>query len=124
MPSRLKTRHLNSVLILGVSVTLLFQNCSQPMDPASSSSFSLSDGMPFGFQATLDTISYMSCSEIKAAVEPRAYFSYRAGAYTNYTSGLTLTDLFRQTTVRYENTQRAQVLADGGNALFSLSIRS
>lgn len=125
MSRRLKLRHAIGALLIGVLMT--YQNCSQAPESTSDSTSSYVSGLPFAYSSKVDTIAYMSCSEIKNTVEPRAYFSYRLGAYNNSTGGITLTDGFRQDTRFYSTTERGQALnasSLNGNTRLNLSIRS
>lgn len=125
MFSRFKLRHAVGVVLIALLMT--YQNCSQAPDSVSTSKSSYVSGLPFAYASKIDTIAYMSCSEIKQPVEPRAYFSYRLGAYNNTTGGVTLTDEFRSSTQYYSTTQRAQALASSDlntGARLNLSVRS
>ena len=129
MLSRLKLRYIAALFCVGL--LLSFQNCGQAPEPTmmnSPSAFQAS--LPFAYRARLDTIAYMSCSEIKANVEKRAYFSFRAGAYDNQSfrpSGVSLTEEFVNKTTYNNTEQRARALqssvVNSGTQL-NLSIRS
>lgn len=126
MPPRLKTRH--SALAVVIGAFLLFQNCAQaPEEGSLLTSSSISDSVPHAFDAQLDTIAHMSCSEIKTNIEKRAYFSYRAGSYNPATGGLTLSTAYRNYTNLYNPTERGRLLstsAANSNSRLTLSIRS
>lgn len=129
MPSSLKTRHV--LAVAGISIFLSFQNCAQPPDASesSASSSSFEDGLPLAYDFKLDTISHMSCSQMGAgenSVEPRAYYTFRAGAYNNATGGLSITSAFREATRFYSPAARAAALANSsinGNTGFHLALR-
>ncbi len=125
MPARLQKRHF--VVLAGISLLLSFQNCAPPAaDSGLNSASSYQSKLPFAYQPVLDTIAYMSCSEISAAVEPRAYFSFRAGAYNPQTGGISISDAFRDATSYYTPTDRARAFAESdlnGNTRLTLSIR-
>lgn len=117
MPSRLNMRH--AAMVATVGILLLYQNCAQaPSDEGTNSQASYQESLPFGYKATLDTVSFMSCLDIQDPVEKRAYFTLRVGAYANQTlktdgsqnapSGLTMTDEFRAATSYYTATDRAR----------------
>jgi hypothetical protein len=111
--------------VLGMILT--YQNCAQTPDSTSNSASSYASSLPFAYSAQIDTIGYMSCSEIKTAVEPRAYFSFRVGAYDPSTGGLKLTDDFQRATRFYSTQQKAQALAQSDlnkGARLTVSIRS
>lgn len=127
MIKSLKSRRL--LYVSGVAVLLLYQNCAQTPDDASSfDSQSYTDTLPFAYDAKIDTIGYMSCSDMtNTSYEPRAYFTFRAGAYNSTTGGLGMTSDFRTQTQYYTNTDRGQALASSSlnaNTLLSLSVRS
>ena len=124
MSPGLKLRH--GLLIVAVGGLLLFQNCAQPPDSSSTNSASsYEEGLPFAFKESLDTVAYMSCSDITADVEKRAYFTFRAGAY-GPNSGLSMRKDFYDKTRFYTVTERARALGASdlnGNTLFNFSIR-
>ncbi len=127
MRPSLKMRQAFAVAVLGM--ILVFQNCSQ-VDPNSSSDLSSSavdDGLPLAFDAKIDTLSYMSCSQMTGStVEKRAYYSFRAGAYNPSTGGLALTNEFRQATRFYDPAGRARLFANStlnSNTRLTLSVR-
>lgn len=135
MPSRLNMRH--AAMVATVGILLLYQNCAQaPSDEGTNSQASYQESLPFGYKATLDTVSFMSCLDIQDPVEKRAYFTLRVGAYANQTlktdgsqnapSGLTMTDEFRAATSYYTATDRARSFSQSSKnagARLSLSIR-
>lgn len=130
MSHGLKTRHAIAASVIGIF--LLFQNCAQ-VDQGTNSSGSTGNtfetGLPFAYDAKLDTLSYMSCSQMvdqAASVEQRAYYSYRGGAYNPATGGLKMTDEFRQATRFYAPADRARLFAGSdknASTKLSLSIR-
>ncbi len=124
MSPSLKLRHAFFAVICGV--LLLFQNCAQPPENNSAVS-SFADKLPIAVDVQLDTIAYMSCSNIKDPVEKRAYFTIRAGAYTPGKSGLQMREDFRKATEYYGATDRAKLFASSaanGDTRLNLSIRS
>lgn len=124
MSPSLKMRHGVFAVVCGLLLT--FQNCAQPPEQNSNIS-SFADKIPIAADINLDTISYMSCSNIKDAVEKRAYFTIRAGAYGPGTSGLALRTDFREATKYYSATDRARQFsssAANSDTLVNLSIRS
>lgn len=130
MPDRLKWRH---GLLVGVAAgLLLFQNCSQPEDDQSSlSSNQGATGymaqLPPAYEAKVDTVSHMSCSNITENLPRRAYFTYRVGAYSNLSSGLTLSQAYRDATRFYNAQDRAEGLQQStanSNTRLNLAIRS
>jgi hypothetical protein len=130
MSQGLKMRHAIAASVLGV--LLLFQNCSQVDQGAAnsaSSSSTFEQGLPFAYDAKLDTISYMSCSQMADqanSIEKRAYYTFRAGAYNNQTGGLAMTDEFRQATRFYKPADRARLFSSSdknASTRLSLSVR-
>jgi hypothetical protein len=132
MPGRLNLRH--GVLVGIAAFLLLFQNCSRPEDPQESSLSSTQSGaagyisqLPSAYEAKLDTLAHMSCSNITENLPRRAYFTYRAGAYSNLSGGLTMTQAFRDATRFYNAKQRAEALQQSlanANTRLNMAIRS
>lgn len=115
------------LMLFGICVLLTYQNCAQApdTDPNSTQS-SYEESLPFAYQERVDTIAYMSCSNIKSAVEPRAYFSLRVGAYDPTRGGLALTPEFYSATQYYATPDRARALSTSGlnqNTRLNLAIR-
>lgn len=108
---------------------LVFQNCSTPGEEGDGSNSSLSsytDGLPFAYKASLDTVSYMSCSRMKSSYEPRAFFTFRAGAYTNM-AGLEVTPEFLAATKYYSLQAKRSAFGDSlanSNTRLQLALRS
>ena len=124
MAKGLKKRHV--LVVAAAAMVLVFQNCAQSADSSLSNQSSQSVDLPFAYKAQVDTIAYMSCSEITNTVEQRAYFTFRAGAYNNNTGGLSITDDFRTKTLNYAATQRAKALSQSdlnANVRLNLAIR-
>lgn len=123
MPARLKTRHI--AVVVGIAALLAFQNCAEaPQQDAQDQAYT--SGLPLAYDAKIDTIGYMSCSNIQVSVDPRAYFSFRAGAYNNATGGLSITPEFLRSTQYYTPTDRSAQFASSdvnGNTNLTLSIR-
>lgn len=69
--------------VLAFAVLFLFQNCADSGPEKKDESSSLADTSPFPFDTTIDTLSYMSCSGTGTNANPRAYYTFRAGAYQN-----------------------------------------
>lgn len=125
MSQGLKMRQV--VLVSSLGLILLFQNCSQaPSESSEEASFEAS--LPFAYKASLDTISYMSCSGMSDnPPDKRGYYTIRAGAYNSATGGLSLTQEYRDKTKYYDHTQRSRLLSmsdKNANTYLSLSIRS
>lgn len=124
MSYRLNQRHVLAGLTVGV--LLAFQNCAQPVDDATLDESSFSDNLPFAYDVKVDTIAHMSCSDMASTFEPRAYFTFRAGAYTSK-GGLTLTPEFVSATKFYNNQQRANIMRESARnaaTMLSLSVRT
>lgn len=126
MPANLRSRHITFLTVL--AVLMLYQNCGQTSeDTTFNSASSYQESSPFAYDAKIDTLAYMSCSEMaEGSYEPRAYFTFRAGAYSSSTGGLGMTPAFRDYTKYYSNTDRANMLSQSSannNTLLSLSVR-
>lgn len=138
MSQSLKMRHVLTVACVGL--ILIFQNCAQTDSNSSGDFSSFEAQLPFAYTAKLDTISYMSCSNMadNPPSEKRGYFSIRAGAYgtctgttcapfTGTNAGLGITEDFRSAIKYYDNNQRRQIFSlssKSSNTLLSLSVRS
>lgn len=117
----------HALILAGICLLMIYQNCAEAPESNSETKSSYQAGLPWAFSEKVDTISYMSCSEIKAPVEPRAYYSFRVSAFNPNTGGLTLTDAFRNSTKYYSNTDRARVIGASeanANIRLNLSVRS
>lgn len=133
MAGRLSWKH--GVLLVAVTLVLSFQNCSQPAETSAdgSSNGGASTGgsyvanLPHAYEAKMDTIAHMSCSNVTVSLPRRSYFTYRVGAYSSSTGGLTLTRAFRDKTKYFSLEERVQALQQStanANTRLSLSIRS
>lgn len=123
MLKRLNVRHVFGVIALGT--ILIFQNCSDPTPSDQDSASSYTKDLPFAYKASLDTIAYMSCSRMAASYERRAFFTFRAGAYTPI-GGLGLNTDFAEATKYYTLTQKKQAFnesAKNANTRLQLAIR-
>jgi hypothetical protein len=126
MRKGLKKRHYIGGVIL---ISLMgFQNCSDTTDESQdlNSTSSYTQSLPFAYKASLDTISYMSCSRMSSNYEPRAFFTFRAGAYTP-SGGLQINPDFIDATKYYSLQAKADAFGESGanaNARLQLAIRS
>lgn len=85
-------------LLLSLSLTVLitFQNCADPLEFAGEDAIGQDIGIPFAFDVKVDTLSYMSCSNVDlTSFQPRAIYSFRARAHEPDRTGLRLSDAFR-----------------------------
>lgn len=106
---------------LTLAVLLLFQNCSD-MPEEKKDNASLGDSLPFPFETDIDTISYMSCSRTGNSVNPRAYYTFRVGAYQ--TGGIGLTSGFlSQTGSAAQRSDILQATTTNSGSFLQLSIR-
>jgi len=126
MTKGLKMRHFLSVTVLGV--LFFFQNCSSYEEPTTGMTGMASNisKLPFAYKASLDTISYMSCSRMKSDYERRAFYTLRAGAYTP-SYGLSVNPDFIEATKYYPLESKAQAFADSphsGSTRLQLALRS
>lgn len=113
------------LLAIVAAVILLFQNCADPLDLASEDALSYNNQLPFAFEATVDTLSYMSCSNVPASYESRALFTFRAGAFTSE-AGLRLSSAFHAQTGNFSVAQRAQALSESARnrqSILQMAIR-
>lgn len=98
--------------ILLLPALMVFQNCADPLELAEQDSLSVKDNLPFAFDTKIDTISYMSCSNIDITTfQPRAIYTFRAGAYGS-NSGIRLSSSFMDATANYADSERAKALFD------------
>lgn len=120
-PKSTKFLGLASVLIL--AVLLLFQNCADT-GPEQKDNSSFGDSAPFPFDATLDTISYMSCSGLGGTGNPRAYYTFRAGAYQN-NNGIGINQNFlNQITGAEQRVDIIQSAPSNAGSYLQLAVRS
>ncbi len=108
---RLKLRHLLSLVslfALVILVPMLYQNCSQPLADSADAS-SVAGAAPFAFESRVDHMAYMSCSNMPAGYDPAAYFTFRAGAYTDG-HGIRLNSAFVYETRNLVQADKAAVL--------------
>ncbi|MAV90929.1 MAG: hypothetical protein CL676_05870 [Bdellovibrionaceae bacterium] len=122
----LKVRHIVSLGVL--SSLFFFQNCSS-YDENSTGVTGFSSHiqqLPFAYKASLDTISYMSCSRMKSDYEKRAYFTFRAGAYTP-SYGLSMNKDYLEETKYYSLESKANALSSNPkntNTRLQLALRN
>lgn len=96
-------------LPLMLALVVLFQNCSeQPMSSSQLSSQAFKSA-PFAYDATVDTMAYMSCSQMNSSYDPRAFFTFKVGSYTAG-SGLSLTSAFTNAMKYYTSADRLKAL--------------
>ncbi len=118
---------LSASLAITVTVLFVFQNCADPLEfGAEDSLTSNGDTLPFAFEEKMDTLSYMSCSNIDvASFQPRAIYSFRIGAYKDG-NGLRLSEEFFNATKGLADSARAEALYNSEinrNASLQLSVR-
>ena len=101
---------LPSVVIILIFV---FQNCSEPLEISEQDSSSYLSTLPFAFDTELDTIAYMSCSNMGTDYNSRAYFTIRAGAYFSG-SGIKISDEYLQATSNFSPSRRVEGLQESG----------
>jgi hypothetical protein len=71
-------------MLSGLAMLVAFQNCTVPMTPADRSSTAEADKLDFAYDAKINQIAYMTCSNLTGdQYDKSAYFSIRAGAYDN-----------------------------------------
>lgn len=114
-----------SAFALTVLLLFVFQNCADPLDLANQDSTSFASTLPFAYDTEIDTIAYMSCSEMGTDYNPRAFFTIRAGGY-GVGSGLRLSGPYLSATSNFTPGQRADSLAQNetnANTVLQLSVR-
>lgn len=78
---------------LSLALVVFFQNCSdQGVDSLKLSSMAFK-AAPFAYDSNIDTLAYMSCSEMGTSYDARAFFSFKAGSYTA-ASGININSTF------------------------------
>jgi len=86
-----------STTIIGFSfgIVVLFQNCTRPVT-GTDSTMAAAAHVDFAYDATVDQIAYMSCSNMATgSYDQSAYFTFRAGAYRS--AGVGLNSAFQTT---------------------------
>jgi hypothetical protein len=126
MKARLKPRYIAGIAIVGLLFS--FQNCGQmSTSTGANSANSFSDSLPFAYDAKIDTLGYMSCSQmIDAIPNSRAYFTFRASAYSASSGGLNLRSDFLDKVSNMNATDRGNTLIRSQantNARLTLSMR-
>ncbi|MCB0411513.1 MAG: hypothetical protein KDD22_03250, partial [Bdellovibrionales bacterium] len=114
-------------LAIVVGVVTIFQNCAEPLEFAEQDAITMYNTLPFAYEEKVDTISYMSCSNIDPAVfQHRAIYSFRVGAY-GPNSGLRLSQAFQDSTEKFAMAEKTQTLFESPlnrGATLQLSIRN
>jgi hypothetical protein len=96
-----------------VSVGLLaYQNCSAPISSGLKSEDAMAASLPFAYDAQVDQLAYMSCSELASGYDASQYFMFRAGAY-GANAGLSLSTEFLNKTIGGYTAQRSALLDNG-----------
>jgi hypothetical protein len=99
--------------IVIMSGFLAFQNCSSTPTGSLFDAQDLStvaQEAPFAYDATVDQIAYMSCSEMDASYDHTVFFSLKAGAYTS--GGLRMSSAFKNFLLTLPTTDSAaEILA-------------
>lgn len=113
-----------------VASAVLLQNCTQPVAYDGPSELQkLAEELPFSYDAKIDQIAHLSCSDLKQdtnlSFSQSAYFTIRAGAYR--TGGLQLNDAFYATAGRKPIDKQAEILSlspANTQSVLQLSMRS
>ena len=114
-----------TAVCLSFLLLFVFQNCASSLDLASQDSPSFTNELDFAYDTEVDTIAYMSCSELNSDYNARALFSFRVGAHSG-NSGVRLTKAYLSATEYFTPSQRANALAESevnSNAILQLSVR-
>lgn len=103
---------MTALLVAGGFLVLGFQNCSQPVPVDSEEALKLAAAkVDFGYEATIDQISYMSCAVSRPGTfDAGAYYSFRVGAYR--TGGLRINDTFRAANGKKPPEKQAELLSE------------
>lgn len=96
-------------LPLFLATVILFQNCGEQGKSSSALASQAFKSTPFAYDATIDTMAYMSCSEMNSSYDPRAFFSFKVGAYTSG-AGLMLNSAFNNAMKYYPTRDRLTAL--------------
>lgn len=94
---------------LSLAVLIFFQNCAEQAADSSSYASKVFKSAPFAYDASVDTLAYMSCSEMNSNYDPRGYFTFKTGAYTS-ASGLSLTSTFTNYVRNFSTSERLTAL--------------
>jgi hypothetical protein len=115
-----------TVAVLAVLIPLFFQNCAEVLDPTQETGLaSVTESAPFAFESSIDQIAYMSCSNMPAGYDPKAFFTFKAGAY-GPTAGVRLTNSFNYAVRNLSQSDKATALANSKankDATLQLSLR-
>ncbi len=93
---------------LMLALVILFQNCSEQPGSSQLSSSLAFKSTPFAYDASIDTLAYMSCSNM-TSYDPRAFFTFKVGAYVAG-SGLMLNSAFYNAMKYYGQADRLTAL--------------
>ena len=96
-------------LPLFLATVVLFQNCGEQAMSSSQLASQSFKSAPFAYDATIDTMAYMSCSGMNSSYDPRAFFTFKVGSYTAG-SGLSLTTAFQNSLRHYTPSDRVKAL--------------
>ncbi|MES2965733.1 MAG: hypothetical protein V4760_17760 [Bdellovibrionota bacterium] len=113
-----------------IAAALLLQNCTQPVPYEGPSELEkLAEDLPFSYDAKIDQIAHLSCSDVKqdnsAGGLQSPYFTMRAGAYRN--GGLQLNDAFYASVGRKPIDKQSEILSmspQNAQTVLQLSMRS
>ncbi len=135
MPTRPKSltnvgaASLNLWLALAATVSMAMTGCTSPVEPTTNDAITAAGkSLPFAYDTTIDQITHMSCSNMPMAnplpYNASAYFTFRAGAYTN--GGVTLTNEFYTTLKKYSFEKQSEILVtspQNTDTVIQLSLR-
>ncbi|MBX7231316.1 MAG: hypothetical protein K1X29_04425 [Bdellovibrionales bacterium] len=111
------------ISILALSIGLFFQNCASPLSSMDESA--LMESLPLAYDATVDTLAYMSCAGGSSSSSKKAIWSFAVGA-VNSGSGIRLNNEYLNATKGFSNEQRALLLSESprnSGASLQLSVR-
>lgn len=110
---------------LVLSILTAFQNCAGGIGGGNQQNSSQSDGVPFAYDSTIDTLSYMSCAGGTSSANPDAIWTFRVGAY-GLGTGIHLSDAYMSFTANFGVDQRGVALSQSvvnQNTVLQLSVR-
>lgn len=107
------------ITILSLVALFLFQNCAEPLPQEDASTLSVD--LPFAFNAQVDTLAFMSCSNMDDSVDKEAYFTFKVGALREG-SGLQFRPNFLEYLKKKSSDEVAELLA-GSNLNAGVSLQ-
>ncbi|MCB0407898.1 MAG: hypothetical protein KDD34_06815, partial [Bdellovibrionales bacterium] len=107
-------------------VTLIFQNCAEPLQLSEQDASTFSNNVPFAYDVKMDTFAFMSCKPDAADFDMGALFNFRVGAFEPE-SGLKLSDDFLKATASFSKEGKSDALfrsTTNTGAIMQLAVRN